>query len=869
MRFLELQLTHFGVLTKDGERAFELGPVNVVCGPNEAGKSTFAAALETLLFGFDPATRESHPLWKWDEASNLDLAGLLVDRDGARTGVQRVLQSSQRLFLSAADGALADVVFDRKHHKGGLPHVHGVQRKLYRALWNLELGDFQAFDEAVQKDIDNLILPSVEGLELRPTRQVVAELDAAAKGLWRDDRRGQTTTRQLRSQLKDLQVEIRETDQRVEGLRAALDRRPAVDAQLVEVEAELHKLAAAERRAEAAREVAAWCARAAQLGLTPAQAECLGLQIDSPQAALDQRADVAERAEAPRERLRRAEVLAAPADVALLARASEWRAAVAEAGELERAVAARTERERDGAVALAGIARELGKLQGSEPAADWDAPALAWLRGLSLDGLEAGLGTWRAARAQPVVAQRGLRLVLVAAVLLVAALFVPQPWNLLPGVLGLALLGVEFWQRLAPRTELANEAPMPAALEAALAGQVDGAFLTPEGLERLLVRLGPLGERFDGLCEQRARLAAERAEQVATLERLAALAGAELGFEQLGAWRAQVEARLEAARSAAAAVERDAEERRAAAERVAEADAELARLDARLERIAEQLAPFLDPAAGGADGLRAAHAAWRTAREDWIALREARKGLDARLESSGLTFDALVDEGPRGDGAAEAEAEAAAQRAGARARLEEQRTALLEERGELGQRLKGLADEDGVAALMDTERELEEQLSAVRREHDRLRLLEQLLLAADRAWRAEHEPDVLKKAGEHLHAFTGGRYRRLATDEERGGLEVEDAAGERRSVGAPLSRGTRDQIHLALRLALIDHLDENGERLPLVLDEVLVHWDAARRAAIYAALQTVAETRQVFLMTCHESFANEAAAAFGIEPLSL
>jgi uncharacterized protein YhaN len=455
------------------------------------------------------------------------------------------------------------------------------------------------------------------------------------------------------------------------------------------------------------------------------------------------------------------------------------------------------------------------------------------------------------------------------------AMFIEQPWNFVPGVLGLALLGFEFWKRLSARGDVSSDAPMPAALEASLAGQVDAAFLTPEGVERLLMRLGPLGERFEALCEQRARLAVERAEELAALERLAALArscglglgnGAALGFEELGAWRGLVEDRLEAARHAVAAAERDAEERRAAAERVAEANVELKRLESRVDRIAEQLAPFMGPTGAG-DELRAAHATWQTAREEWIALREACKGLDARLESSGLTFAALAAGADRPDG--ESAEDAAAQRAGERARLEEQRAALLEERGELGQRVKGMADEEGVAALMDTERELEEQLGAVRREHDRLRLLEQLLLAADRAWRAEHEPDVLKKAGEYLRACTGARYRRLATDEEQGGLEVEASDGVMRRVGAPLSRGTRDQIHLALRLALIDHLDENGERLPLVLDEVLVHWDAARRAAIYGALATVAQTRQVFLMTCHESFASEAAAAFGTAPLNL
>ena len=53
--------------------------------------------------------------------------------------------------------------------------------------------------------------------------------------------------------------------------------------------------------------------------------------------------------------------------------------------------------------------------------------------------------------------------------------------------------------------------------------------------------------------------------------------------------------------------------------------------------------------------------------------------------------------------------------------------------------------------------------------------------------------------------------------------------GESVPVGAPLSRGTREQIYLCLRLGTLDYLDRGRESLPLLLDEALVHWDAKRR----------------------------------------
>src|SRR5690606_3488410 len=88
-------------------------------------------------------------------------------------------------------------------------------------------------------------------------------------------------------------------------------------------------------------------------------------------------------------------------------------------------------------------------------------------------------------------------------------------------------------------------------------------------------------------------------------------------------------------------------------------------------------------------------------------------------------------------------------------------------------------------------------------------------------------------AGEYLDLITGGRYVRLfleptdkgerLTLQERGNpfpYPVEDV---------PISRGTLDQIYLALRLAVIDHLDADQEPMPLFLDEVFVNWDEGRR----------------------------------------
>ena len=68
----------------------------------------------------------------------------------------------------------------------------------------------------------------------------------------------------------------------------------------------------------------------------------------------------------------------------------------------------------------------------------------------------------------------------------------------------------------------------------------------------------------------------------------------------------------------------------------------------------------------------------------------------------------------------------------------------------------------------------------------------------------------------------------------------------------PLSRGTLEQIYLALRLALIDHLDKDREGLPLFLDEALINWDGIRLKNGLELLKQIAQNRQIFLFTCHE-----------------
>ncbi len=166
---------------------------------------------------------------------------------------------------------------------------------------------------------------------------------------------------------------------------------------------------------------------------------------------------------------------------------------------------------------------------------------------------------------------------------------------------------------------------------------------------------------------------------------------------------------------------------------------------------------------------------------------------------------------------------------------------------------------------------LEEELAEMKRERDTLALLDSIVARAEHEFREEHQPDVLRRASRYLAQVTRGRYHRLYYLEgEDGGLHVACADhSEPLPAKAPISRGTLDQIFLCLRLGLLDHLDRDREKLPLILDDALLRMDDERRPEVYRLLADIAPTRQVFVLTCHSAIADEVTKALGAARIDL
>jgi uncharacterized protein YhaN len=131
-----------------------------------------------------------------------------------------------------------------------------------------------------------------------------------------------------------------------------------------------------------------------------------------------------------------------------------------------------------------------------------------------------------------------------------------------------------------------------------------------------------------------------------------------------------------------------------------------------------------------------------------------------------------------------------------------------------------------------------------------------------------HQPETLAAAIPYLQRLTCGKYRRLWTALGRRHLFVDDELGRPWSA-EQLSGGTREQLFLAIRLAMVRSLSRHGVELPMVLDDVTVNFDNERSAAAVETLIDFAgEGQQVVVLTSHRHFA-QMFQSRGIEPIWL
>lgn len=185
--------------------------------------------------------------------------------------------------------------------------------------------------------------------------------------------------------------------------------------------------------------------------------------------------------------------------------------------------------------------------------------------------------------------------------------------------------------------------------------------------------------------------------------------------------------------------------------------------------------------------------------------------------------------------------------------LDTQREAMHTRRGELTAILDTAARDERLSMLRSQLEDLRARRTQQAETLAETVVAQKIMDHAIASWEQEKQPEVYLLASRLFSTMTGGAWLRVNYD----GNEVFVANASKQTLTPEkLSCGTRQQLYLALRVALLLLARNVGTCLPVLADDILVNFDEDRRVGAAQAMMALAEERQVILFTCHRTTRN-------------
>lgn len=139
-------------------------------------------------------------------------------------------------------------------------------------------------------------------------------------------------------------------------------------------------------------------------------------------------------------------------------------------------------------------------------------------------------------------------------------------------------------------------------------------------------------------------------------------------------------------------------------------------------------------------------------------------------------------------------------------------------------------------------------------DHEALKMAQEALEASFEEIQQSFGPLLNDRTAAIFHRLTDGRYRKVRVSRNFD-ITFEDMEDNSLHEWGFLSSGTIDQAYLALRMAVADLITQEGEPLPLLLDDVFTQYDDTRGYEGLKFLKDYQEEReeplQILLFTCH------------------
>jgi uncharacterized protein YhaN len=184
--------------------------------------------------------------------------------------------------------------------------------------------------------------------------------------------------------------------------------------------------------------------------------------------------------------------------------------------------------------------------------------------------------------------------------------------------------------------------------------------------------------------------------------------------------------------------------------------------------------------------------------------------------------------------------------------LDEEKNRLHETIGETRNKLDQLTSNANLLIQQEMLEIKKQNLKECAQEWCKAKIARFMLDAAKRQYEETRQPGVLKAAKRVFSEITEGRYPQIIKPIDDDDIRIENKTGDRKRV-TEMSRGTREQLYLSMRLGLIEEYESRSEPLPIVMDDVLVNFDDPRKARVIEMLKHFAQSRQIIVLTCHKS----------------
>ncbi|MER9333091.1 MULTISPECIES: AAA family ATPase [unclassified Mesorhizobium] len=178
---------------------------------------------------------------------------------------------------------------------------------------------------------------------------------------------------------------------------------------------------------------------------------------------------------------------------------------------------------------------------------------------------------------------------------------------------------------------------------------------------------------------------------------------------------------------------------------------------------------------------------------------------------------------------------------------------LFTEHSKAADAVNAIGDDDAVARVEERRRTvlLEIEEKAVR--YLNLRIGVAAAEQALRIYRDRHRSSMMAQASEAFHTISRGNYRGLATQPDRDTeMLVAVSADGGSKIASALSKGTRFQLYLALRVAGYHEFSSSHRSVPFLADDIMETFDDFRAEEAFRLFAEMAKVGQVVYFTHHQ-----------------